>query len=204
MLGFSQAPRANILTQIERRGRVGEDKENETGGGGRKEMVEFEGKEGRTENRKVPNRTCRFISSIWWTIFSAHPFVVDTQPSPHPPYITLQNSKIKWKGPFLVALQWKRTSGDERRTWVILDCESSARGAAAARLCPGWSGPDDNIITASSGSVRLNKQCPSFPPKVCVSFPGNFLFGPAQEEEDKEKEEEEGGGGGWGGGDGGG
>lgn len=32
MLGFSQAPRANILTQIERRGWVGEDKENETGG----------------------------------------------------------------------------------------------------------------------------------------------------------------------------
>lgn len=66
------------------------------------------------------------------------------------------------------------------------------RGAAAAQFCLQWSGPDDNIITASSGNVRLHKQCPSFPPKVSVSFPGNVLFGPAlEEEEDKEEDEEE-------------
>lgn len=48
MFGFSQAHTANILTQIGRRDRVGEDKENETGR--RKEMTEFKGKEGRMES----------------------------------------------------------------------------------------------------------------------------------------------------------
>lgn len=71
------------------------------GVGGRKEMVEFEGKEGRTENRKVPNRTRRFHHfNMVCTILSALPFVhvrVDT-PSSHTLYITppqLQRNEIK-------------------------------------------------------------------------------------------------------------
>lgn len=138
------------------------------------------------------------------TIFSALPFVnvgVDTRPSTHTLYITptphpIPNSKeIKPKGPFQVPLQWKRRSGDERKGRVShLWLQNLARveqwGAVAAQFCLGWSGPDDNIITASSGNVRLRKQCPSFPPKVSFSFPGNVLFGPAQEEEDEEEDEE--------------